>query len=53
LRGDLLGHVEHGAGVEAEEVGDDGNHYSADAKSAPDHAHPPPILDVAASPLLA
>jgi len=45
----LLGDVQHGAGVEAEEVGNKGDHDSADAQPAPDHANPPAILYIAAS----
>jgi len=53
LGDDLLGDVQHGARVEAEEIGDDGDHDSADAQPAPDQAHPAPILDVAAGLLVA
>ncbi len=49
--GDLLGHVHHGAGIEAEEVSDKGNHDSADAQPASGYAHPPSILNIAAGPL--
>ena len=53
LGDDLLGNVQHRAGVEAEEIGDYRDHESADAKSAADHADPAPILDVAAGLLVA
>ena len=52
LAADLFGDIDHGTGVETEEIGDERNHDSADTQPAPD-SHPPSILDVAACPLVA
>ncbi len=52
LSADLFGHIDHGTGVETEEVGDERNDDSADAQPAP-NSHPPSILDVATGPLVA
>ena len=44
----LLGDVQHGAGVETQEVGDNGDYDGADAEAASDHADSAPILDIVA-----
>jgi hypothetical protein len=49
---DLLDHVQHGRGVEAEEVGDDDDCDPAEAQPAAD-AQAPSVFDVAAGSLIA
>src|SRR6185436_16127963 len=47
--GNLLPDVDRGAGIEAEEIGDDGDDDAADAQPSAHHAsHAAPVFDVAA-----
>ena len=49
----LLRDVHHRARIDAQEIGDEHDHDSADAEPAADHAHAAAVLDIVAGALVA